>query len=111
MLRQLALCGAVVIVTTVSAQAQQREAALQRVEIPGSSFDLLVAAPKPGGVFYDLAEAPDAFLLNLAGGELAIGFERVDAMLDAVELVRGPGCYLPGKGHTPIAVYRVPKSE
>jgi hypothetical protein len=111
MLRQLALCGMLTVATAVSAQAQQRHASLQRIEIPESSFDLLVAAPKPGGVIYDLAEAPDALLLNLAGGELAIGFARAENMLRTFELVRGPACSFPGRGRTPIAIYLVPKGE
>jgi hypothetical protein len=111
MLRQLALCGMLAIATAVSAQAQQRHASLQRIEIPQGSFDLLVAAPKPGGLIYDLAEAPDALLLILAGGELAIGFERAEDMLKTSELVRGPACSFPGRGRTPIAIYVVPKGD
>jgi len=111
MLKQLTICGALLVGTLIPAEAQQREAMLQRVEIPGAPFDLLIAAPKPEGVVYDLAEAPDALLLNLIGGELAIGFERVDAMLETLELVRAPVHAFGGKGRTPIAIYTVPKVE
>jgi len=111
MMRQLAICAALLIGTVIPAVAQQREAILKRVEIPGVPFDLLIAAPKPDGVVYDLAEAPDALLLNLIGGELAIGFERVDAMLETLELVRAPVHAFGGKGHAPIAIYTVAKPE
>ena len=111
MLRQLAIFGALLVGTMISADAQQREATLQRIEILGASFDLLIAVPKPAGVIYDLAESPDALLLNLAGGELAIGFERVDAMLKTLELVRAPVYSFGGKGRTAITIYAVPKPE
>ena len=111
MLRQLAISGALLVGIMIPADAQQREATLQRIEILGASFDLLIAAPKPAGVIYDLAESPDALLLNLAGGELAIGFERVDAMLKTLELVRTPIYSFGGKGHTAITIYTLPKPE
>jgi hypothetical protein len=111
MLKQLTVCGALLVGTLVPVHAQQREAVLQRVEIPGAPFDLLIATPKPSGVIYDLAEAPDALLLNLVGGELAIGFERADALLETLELVRAPVHAFGGKGRTPIAIYTVAKPE
>jgi hypothetical protein len=112
MMRSLLTIAATLIVAAVpAANAQQREATLQRIEILGAPFDLLIAAPKPAGVIYDLAEAPDALLLNLAGGELAIGFEDVDAMLKTLELVQTPVHFFGGKGRTPIAIYTVPKPE
>ena len=111
MLRHLAISGALLVGAMIPADAQQREATLQRIEVPGAPFDLLIAAPKPAGVIYDLAEAPDALLLNLAGGELAIGFERVDAMLKTLELVRTPVYFFGGRGHTAITIYTVPKPE
>ena len=111
MLRQLAISGALLVGTMIPADAQQRQATLQRIEIPGASFDLLIAAPKLAGVIYDLAEAPDALLLNLAGRELALGFEHADAMLRTLELVRTPVCSFGGQGRTAITIYTVPKPE
>ena len=111
MLRQLAISGMLLVGAMIPADAQQREAILQRVELPGVPFDLVIAAPKPAGVIYDLAEAPDALLLNLAGGELAIGFERVDAMLKTLELVQTPVFSFGGKGRAAITIYTVPKPK
>ena len=71
----------------------------------------VAARLKPGGVIYDLAEAPEALLLNLAGGELAIGFERFDAMMETLDLVRTPVISFGGRGRTPITIYTVPKSD
>ena len=111
MLRQLAVSGALFVGASIPAGVQQREATLQRIEIPAAPFDLLIAAPMPAGVIFDLAEAPDALLLNLAGRELALGFEHADAMLRTLELVRTPVCSFGGQGRTAITIYTVPKPE
>jgi hypothetical protein len=111
MLRLLVICATLMIAALPPANAQQREAILQRIEIPGASFDIVIAMPKPAGVIYDLAEAPDALLVNLAGDELALGFERVDEMLKMAEFVRAPACSFRGKGRSPVAIYAVPKTE
>ena len=56
MLKHLAICAALIAFTSNFASAQQREAMLQKVEVPGAAFDLVVAMPKtPGGVV-DLSE-------------------------------------------------------
>jgi len=112
MLRLLAICATLIIAAVSAASAQQREAVLQRIEIPGAAFDIVIAMPRPAGVIYDLAESPDALLVNLAGDELAIGFERVDEMLKMAEFVRAPACSFKGKGRgSPVAIYAVPKAE
>ena len=61
---------------------------------------------------YDLSKSPDALLVHLAGGKLALGFESPDAMLKVLEAVQGAGCaFVDSKLHTPVAVYVVPKVE
>ena len=111
MLRLLATCATLIIAAAPSVHAQQREAVLQRIELPGADFDVVIAMPEPTGVIYDLAESPDALLVNLAGGELALGFERADELLKMAELVRAPACSIKGQGRSPVAIYAVPKAE
>ena len=114
MFRQLWLC-AVFLALAGSAGAQEREAVLQKVDVPGAGFDLIVAMPKADGVIYDLADSPDALLVRLAGGGLALGFERPEAMLTAANSLRRPVCAFvdgsAGEQRTPVAIYLVPKAE
>jgi hypothetical protein len=65
---------------------------LKHLSLCGTLFDLIVATPKAGGAIYDLSESPDALLVHLAGGKLALGFERPDTMLKALEALQAPGC-------------------
>ena len=112
MLNHLSLCGTLLVLMTGAANAQQREAVLQKISVQGAAFDLTVATPKTGGAIYDLSESPDALLVHLAGGKLALGFESPDAMLKVLEAVQGAGCaFVDSKLHTPVAVYVVPKVE
>ena len=112
MLKHLSLCGTLFVLMAGAATAQQRDAVLQKIDVPGVAFDLIVATPKPDGVTYDLSESPDALLVHLAGGKLALGFERADTMLKALETVQGAGCaFVDSKSHTPVAVYVAPKAE
>jgi hypothetical protein len=64
----------------VSANAQQKEAVLQKAEVPGVAFDIILAMPKPQGVTFDLSESPDALLVNLIGGELALALDDAEKM-------------------------------
>ncbi len=47
---------------TGTANAQYREAVLQKIEAPGSSFDIVVAMAKPGGWTFDPRTQRDAYL-------------------------------------------------
>jgi len=73
-----------------SVSAQQQEAMLQKVEIPGAAFDLVVAMPKTPGAVIDLNESPDALVIHLAGSELALGFESAEQMLITLDSLRSP---------------------
>jgi hypothetical protein len=116
MLKQLAICAALIAFAASAANAQQREAFLQKLEVPGGAFDIIVAMPKPGGVTFDLSESPDAFLVHLIGGELALGFENAEKMLKTFDSLRRPiGAFHvdgPALGsRIPIALYLVPTGE
>ena len=59
MLKHLSVCAALIAFATGSANAQQREAVLQRIAVPGG-FDIVLAMPKPGGATYNLGNSPEA---------------------------------------------------
>jgi hypothetical protein len=74
MFKQLSICAALLVITAGSANAQQ-EAVLERMEVPGAAFDIILAMPKPKGAIFDLSESPDALVMHLIGGERALGFD------------------------------------
>ena len=86
MLKHLSICAALIAFAAGAANAQQKEAILQKLEVPGAAFDIIVAMPKPQGVTFDLSESPDALVVHLIGGELALGFDNAEKMLKALEL-------------------------
>ena len=76
---------------TVPVAAHQQEAELQRIEVPGAAFDLVLATPRsPARVVYDLSESPDALIVHLIGDELVLTFEDAEKMLKAVASLRFP---------------------
>jgi len=115
MLKPTSIATALTVFLAGAAHAQQREAVLRKIELPGLAFNLILAVPKPAGTTFDLSESPDALLLHLAGGELALGFEREDAMLKALEALQAPSCApadsKASRSRMPVAVYFVPKDE
>ena len=108
------ICAALAVIAAGPLAAQEQEASLRRIEVSGSSFDIILAMPKTPGAIIDLAESPDALVLHLAGGKLALGFEIVEAMIDAIDTLRTPvgasQVHRPGSAAAqPLAVYIVPK--
>lgn len=90
MLKHLSICAALMALATASANAQQKEAMLRRMEVPGAAFEVIVAMPKPQGAVFDLSESPDALVVHLIGGELALGFDDAEKMLKALDTLRRP---------------------
>jgi hypothetical protein len=116
MIKHLSICVALMSLATGSATAQQKEAVLQRMEVPGAAFDIIVAMPKPQGTVFDLSESPDALVVHLLGGELALGFDDPEKMLKALATLRRPVGALrvqsPDRRFPiPVAVYLVPEGE
>ena len=114
MLKHLTMCATLIAFTSNPAHAQQREAMLQKVEVPGAAFDLVVAMPKTPGAVVDLSESPDALVIHLAGGELALGFESAEQMLKTYDSLRSPvGAFRVQRNGInsliPVAVYMAPK--
>ena len=116
MLKHLSLCAALLAFGAASANAQQQEAVLQKVTVPGATFDIILAMPKPSGATYNLGNSPDALLVHLIGGELALGFDGAERMMKELDTLQLPVCafHVEGKAsksRKPVSVYIVPKDE
>ena len=116
MFRQLSICAALIVLGIGSACAQQREAVLQRIHVPGASFDLMLATPKTPAVIFDFSESPDANVMHLVGGLLALGFESAESMMKASDSLRtAVGVFHlrddESNARIPIAVYKIPKGS
>jgi len=116
MLKHLSICAALMALATGSANAQQREATLQRMEVQGAAFDVIVAMPKPQGAVFALPASPDALVVHLIGGELALGFDDAEKMLKALGTLSRPVGALrvqspEHRSSIPVAVYLVPAGE
>jgi hypothetical protein len=116
MLKHFLVCAALITLATSTADAEQ-QAVLRKMEAPGAGFDVLIATPKsPGGAVYSLSESPDALIIHLVGGELALEFDNVDKMIKALDFLRRPiGTFRmespDRKLQIPVAVYMVPAGE
>ncbi len=116
MLKRLSTCAALIAFAAGAANAQQKEATLQKLKVPGAAFEIIVALPKSQGVTFELSKSPDALLVHLVGGELALGFDGAEKMLKALDSLRrpigtfhvdGPDLASP----IPVALYLVPTGE
>ena len=87
MLKLTSICAAILALGAGTANAQQ-QAVLQTIGVPGASFDILLAMPKSQTMFYDLSESPDALVIHLVGGKLALGFEDEETMLKVLDSLR-----------------------
>jgi len=116
MLRHLSICAALMAFTMDPATAQQREAMLERISVPGTGFDIVVAMPKPGGATYRLGNSPDALIVHLIGDDLALAFDDPWKMVKAFDYLRKPigAFYVDSpdlKSRIPIALYMVTSSD
>lgn len=112
MLRNISICAALVLLSTGAVNAQQQQATLQTVALPGTGLDIVLAMPKVPAATINLAMSPDAAVVGLIGGKLALAFNSQKESLRAWEALQRPGCAfeLQGKDGTalPIAAYVVP---
>lgn len=116
MLKHISICAALIAFATGSVNAQQHEAILQKLEVQGEAFDIILAMPKSPGATYNLGNSPEALIVHLIGGELALGFDGEEKMLKALNSLQLPVCafHVENKDSTsrkPVSVYIVPKSE
>src|SRR5690242_13416859 len=115
MFKSLSILATLGLLAGGAANAQQREATLQKLEVPGVDFDIVLAMPKAPHATFDLGMSPEATIIHLTGGELALGFETGEQMLAAVDSLRSPvGAFQVrqkrGGAPAPIAVYVVAKN-
>lgn len=113
MLKYISICAALAVLGTGAVNAQQREAVLQNFELPGAGVDIVWATPKSPEATINLAMSPDALVIYLVGGKLALPFNSEREMLTGFQSLRRPACdfQLESKGRTsdqPVSVYVVP---
>ena len=116
MLKHLSIFAALLAVVPFTAQAQQLEAVLHRMEVPGANFEIIVARPSSSGVTIDLGRAPEALVIHLIGGELALSFDSEERMLRTLDSLQLPvGAFQVERAGSasrePVAVYVVPRSQ
>jgi hypothetical protein len=108
------ICAVLAVIAAGPVAAQEQQASLRRIEVPDSTFDIMLAMPRTPGAIIDLAESPDALVLHLAGGKLALSFESAEAKLEAIDTLRTPvgasQVHHPGSSAPQaVAFYIVPK--
>ena len=116
MLKTFSLGMTVAVFLTASPlHAQQQEASLLKVEMPGQGFDLVFAMAKPGGARNDLRGMPDPLVVYAGDGELAFAIHDKRDMFKDMGVLFAPACTFRAASATgkttPVSVYVVPKSE
>jgi len=116
MLKFLPICIGLIAVGAGPADAQEREAFLQKIEVPGEVFDIVLAKPKSPATVIDIGMSPEALVMHLIGGELALSFDSADKMLTALDSLQLPACAFDvqskySEPRKPTAVYIVPKGD
>ena len=113
----LAIAAAVLSLGASRLHAQQQEATLQKVEIPGIGFDLVVAIAKPSGAQANFRGMPDPLVVYAANGKLVFAIDdKAEAMLKDINVLNAPACTFQtaskgGRSSTPVSVYVIPKYE
>jgi len=122
MLKHVTMVGALLALGAAPVAAQQQEAVLQRMRVAGADFDVVLAIPKsPPRTLDNLNMSPDALIMHLTGGQLAVAFEDPREMVKAAESLRSSvssfhcvskdSVSKDSKSCTPLALYVVPKGE
>ncbi len=112
----LGMTVAMFALTASPLHAQQQEAKLLKVEIPGQGFDLVFAMAKPDGATSDFRRVPDPLVIYSGDGELAFAIDdNTLAMFKDVSAMSAQACTFrtanAADKSTPVSVYVVPKPE
>ena len=115
MLKCISICAVLLVVGNCEVKAQQQEATLQKVELPGTGFDIVFAMAKPGGAIADLRGMPDPLVVYSGEGKLAFAMDdKVLEILRDVDVLNAPPCtfqMISNEGNSPVTLYVVPKYE
>jgi hypothetical protein len=116
MLKHLSIFAALVVLGTGSANAQQREAVLQKVEVPNAGFNLVLGMPKLGTPSLYLRDQPDPNVIYLMGEELVYAYTGGPQEPLDIWAFMAPACSFhvergEGGPPTPLVVYVAPKVE
>jgi hypothetical protein len=117
MFKSFLICAALAIPATCSVRAQEREVILQRIEVPGADFHIVVATNKSDSNSNDLHSRPGAFIVYLMGKEFVhANNEELQRAFPGINSIRSPSCAFnvqrEGEEQTrSAAVYVVPNSE
>jgi hypothetical protein len=118
MFKHLFIAAVLIAVAGGAAEAQHREATLQKVDLPGASYDIVVATAKPGGWAFNPLNH-DAYL----GGIVHLGDSLVHLLTEdflktfsSFSVLPHPACTFQsatknGAQPTPVVIYLVPKTE
>lgn len=113
MFKTISIFSLLVALGTATTNAQQQEAILQNIELRGTGLDIVLAMPKSPAATINLGMSPDALVLTLTGGKLALAFNSANDMMRMAEALRQPACDFQSESknrtsRTPVAVYVVP---
>lgn len=117
MLKYFAICAALLTIGAGSANAQQQDAFVQKIVVPGAGFDIILVMPKPNAATLNLRGVPDPYIVYPVGDALAFAVDgEVEKMFKDVGSFQFPIAAFqverPGsKGKDTVAVYIVPKTE
>ena len=117
MFKRLSICAVFLALGMGSLNAQQREAMLQRIDVPNAAFDLVLVRAKPGSPSFDLRNQPDPNVVYLLGGELvAADVGETLKVFKDIGAMSVPACTFRatrkgGKPRVAASIYVVPKGE
>jgi hypothetical protein len=86
-------------------------------QVPGAGFNFVLAAPEPeGGTLPNLGSSPEALVVHLHGGKLAVVFDDAAKILRTLDSLKRPVCAFEVEGRgspsaQPVALCMVPKSQ
>jgi hypothetical protein len=110
LLRGTAICAILLAAPLGVVHAQEQEAVLQNISVPGASFDLILATPRVPAALIDLGRSPEAFVVHLAGHDLVLVFETGEQMLTALDGLRFPIGAFSSEHNSSVAAYFLPKA-